>query len=143
MRRLIYQDEARLEYGRRFWRDPARKARLLAHWQDERHPYRERFMNRWFPWVDRVLSAPFGQDDELDAALQKEGQSLRAIVKEIPPLFGSFWKVSALTAVLTFGTIPPPEAMSLSVNDLVKEFPMKYSVELKRLIDLEMEGSIG
>jgi Fe-S cluster assembly protein SufB len=25
----------------------------------------------------------------------------------------------------------------------VKEFPMEYSVELKRLIDLEMEGSVG
>ena len=29
------------------------------------------------------------------------------------------------------------------VNDLVREFPMEYSVELKRLIDLEMEGSVG
>lgn len=39
------------------------------------------------------------------------------------------------------------EAMSLSVNgfinDLTREFPMEYSVELKRLIDLEMEGSVG
>ena len=39
------------------------------------------------------------------------------------------------------------EAMSLSVNgfinDLVREFPMEYSVELKRLIDLEMEDSVG
>ena len=39
------------------------------------------------------------------------------------------------------------EAMSLAVNgfvnDLVKQFPMEYSVELKRLIDLEMEGSVG
>ena len=39
------------------------------------------------------------------------------------------------------------EAMSLSVNgfvnDLIKEFPMEYSVELKRLIELEMEGSVG
>ena len=39
------------------------------------------------------------------------------------------------------------EAMSLSVNgfvnDLIREFPMEYSVELKRLIDLEMEGSVG
>lgn len=38
-------------------------------------------------------------------------------------------------------------AMSLIVNgfvnDLVKEFPMEYSVELKRLIELEMEGSVG
>jgi Fe-S cluster assembly protein SufB len=39
------------------------------------------------------------------------------------------------------------EAMSLAVNgfvnDLVREFPMEYSVELRRLIDLEMEGSVG
>ncbi|NCF85793.1 MAG: Fe-S cluster assembly protein SufB [Verrucomicrobiaceae bacterium] len=39
------------------------------------------------------------------------------------------------------------EAMSLGVNgfvnDLVREFPMEYSVELKRLIDLEMENSVG
>lgn len=39
------------------------------------------------------------------------------------------------------------EAMSLSVNgfinDLTREFPMEYSVELKRLIELEMEGSVG
>lgn len=38
-------------------------------------------------------------------------------------------------------------AMSLSVNgfvnDLVREFPMEYSVELKRLIDMEMQGSVG
>ena len=40
-----------------------------------------------------------------------------------------------------------PHVMSLSVNgfinDLAKESPMEYSVELKRLIDLEMEGSVG
>jgi Fe-S cluster assembly protein SufB len=39
------------------------------------------------------------------------------------------------------------QAMSLAVNgfvnDLVCQFPMEYSVELKRLIDLEMEGSVG
>ncbi|MDR2430568.1 MAG: Fe-S cluster assembly protein SufB [Puniceicoccales bacterium] len=39
------------------------------------------------------------------------------------------------------------EAMSLAVNgfinDLVKEFPLEYSAELKRLVELEMEGSVG
>src|SRR5205823_2314721 len=39
------------------------------------------------------------------------------------------------------------QAMSLSVNgfvnDLVRQFPKEYSVELKRLIELEMEGSVG
>ncbi len=29
------------------------------------------------------------------------------------------------------------------INDLVRQFPLEYSVELKRLIDLEMEGSVG
>ena len=39
------------------------------------------------------------------------------------------------------------QAMSLSVNgfvnDLVRQFAMEYSVELKRLIEMEMEGSVG
>ncbi|MEI8312798.1 MAG: Fe-S cluster assembly protein SufB, partial [Verrucomicrobiota bacterium] len=43
--------------------------------------------------------------------------------------------------------IPKAAAMSLAVNgfvnDLVQQFPMEYSVELKRLIDMEMEGSVG
>ncbi len=39
------------------------------------------------------------------------------------------------------------EATSLSVNgfinDLTRAFPMEYSVELKRLIELELQGSVG
>lgn len=39
------------------------------------------------------------------------------------------------------------EAMSMSVNgfinNLVREFPMEYSMPLKRLVELEMEGSVG
>ncbi|MFI3291587.1 MAG: Fe-S cluster assembly protein SufB [Opitutales bacterium] len=39
------------------------------------------------------------------------------------------------------------EAISLLVNgfvnDLVREFPLEYSVELKRLIEIEMEGAVG
>ena len=44
------------------------------------------------PLVDRVLSSSAEDDDALDAALQSEGFSLRVVVKEIPPVFGSFWK---------------------------------------------------
>jgi Fe-S cluster assembly protein SufB len=43
--------------------------------------------------------------------------------------------------------VPEDQAMSLAVNgfinDLVSKFPMEYSVELKRLIELKMEGSVG
>jgi Fe-S cluster assembly protein SufB len=39
------------------------------------------------------------------------------------------------------------EAVSLSVNgfinDLVREFPIEYSAPLRRLLDMEMEGSVG
>ena len=91
MRRLLYQDESRLEYGRRFWLDPAKRERLLNHWLDERHPYSDRFRERWLPLVDRVLRSQPGHDDSLDAALQAEGVSLRAVVKEIPPVFGAFF----------------------------------------------------
>ena len=40
-----------------------------------------------------------------------------------------------------------PEAMSLIVSGfiepIVKELPLEYAVELNRLIELEMEGSVG
>ncbi len=91
MNRLLFQDEARLEYGRMFWDDPAKRERLLSHWLDSRHPYRDRFDETWRPWVERVLSSAPESDDELDAALQADGLSLRVVVREIPPVFGSFW----------------------------------------------------
>lgn len=94
MRRLLYQDEARLEYGRRFWRDPDKRERLLRHWLDERHPYAARLRDRWLPLVERVLRSRPGQDASLDAALQSEGVSLRAVVREIPPVFGSFFEAT-------------------------------------------------
>ncbi|MDR1413812.1 MAG: Fe-S cluster assembly protein SufB [Puniceicoccales bacterium] len=43
--------------------------------------------------------------------------------------------------------IPEAQAMSLSVNgfvnDLVREFPMEYSVEMKRLIEMQTENAIA
>ena len=91
MRRLIYQDEARLEYGRLLWKKTHTRERLLRHWQDARHPGRDRFVSRWKPWVEKLLATPPGHDDELDAELRTQGLSLRVVVKEIPPVFGSFY----------------------------------------------------
>jgi Fe-S cluster assembly protein SufB len=43
--------------------------------------------------------------------------------------------------------IPEDEAAKLIVNGfiepIVKELPMEYAVEMNRLIELQMEGSIG
>ncbi|MBN2083079.1 Fe-S cluster assembly protein SufB [bacterium] len=43
--------------------------------------------------------------------------------------------------------IPEPEAMALVVSGFIepitKELPLEYAVELNRLIELEMEGSVG
>jgi hypothetical protein len=64
---------------------------LLTHWLDARHPYSDRLRERWLPLVDRVLRSLPGDDDSLDEILRAEGSSLRAVVKEIPPVFGSFF----------------------------------------------------
>jgi hypothetical protein len=90
MRRLTYQDESRLEYGRLLWRCAEGRARLIRHWTDSRHPYSERFGERWQPLVERVLEEA-DDDSQLDASLRAEGLSLRVVVKEIPPVFGSFY----------------------------------------------------
>jgi hypothetical protein len=84
-----YDDVARFTYGRRFWRLPAMRRRLLAHWLDERHPHRERFIARR-DIIEDILSA-----DEslisLDHRLRERGASLRSVAREIPPVFGSFF----------------------------------------------------
>jgi len=84
-----YDDVARLDYGRRMWRLPDMRRRLAAHWVDERHPHRERFLaNRIL--VVEILTAS-ESDADLDCRLRERGISLRAAVREIPPVFGSFF----------------------------------------------------
>jgi hypothetical protein len=64
---------------------------LLKHWADPRHPYAERFENKTKAWVEIVLNSTAAEDDALDASFREIGQSLRSVVREIPPVFGSFW----------------------------------------------------
>lgn len=87
----MMHDQARLEYARLLWKRPASRERLLRHWTDPRHPHAQRFTTEYRPWVERLLAAPPEQDSALDAELQREGKSLRAVVREIPPVFGSFY----------------------------------------------------
>ena len=88
-----YHDLARWEYGRMLWKIPRLRQRLVRHWTDERHPYRHRFAQHR-PVLDRLLAAPSDSEEQLDAALQQEGLSLRGMIREIPPVFGAFWEES-------------------------------------------------
>jgi len=87
---IYFQEYAKLEYGRMLWRDPAARGRLLRHWRDPRHPHAERFAEHQAE-VTRLLESPKGSDDAVDAELRLRNSSLRAVVKEIPPVFGSFY----------------------------------------------------
>ena len=81
---------AKLEYGRLLWRVPAYRERLLRHWRDPRHPHADRFAKHEAE-VTRVLESAKDSDVALDAELRKRHLSLRAVVKEIPSVFGSFF----------------------------------------------------
>src|ERR1043166_9459091 len=87
-----YQDEARFEYGRRMWRIPEMRARLLEHWLDERHPWRERFIERR-PLIEEILTSELAPE-ELNRQLLWRRTSLRCVAREIPPVFGSFFSAS-------------------------------------------------
>jgi hypothetical protein len=82
-----YQDLGRLEYGRLLWARPSTRARLLRHWTSPSHPHHARFA-AYRELVEKVLD-PVMDDISLDAALRAQGQSLRGVVREIPPVFGS------------------------------------------------------
>jgi hypothetical protein len=84
-----YDDVARFQYGRLLWRQPAIRARLLAHWLDERHPYSDRFQEQQ-ALVEEVLKSD-ERPAALDRRLRRRGTSLRSVVREIPPVFGDFW----------------------------------------------------
>jgi len=85
------EDHARLEYGRMLWKVPRLRERLLRHWTDERHPYRERFLAKWRPHVEKVLESDPAFDEQLDLKLKGAGLSLRVVMREIPPVFGGFY----------------------------------------------------
>ena len=71
------------------WRLPEMRARLLAHWLDELHPHRERFQ-QCRALVEDILTTP-ETEVELDERLRTQDSSLRAAVREIPPVLGSFF----------------------------------------------------
>ncbi len=85
-----YDDVARFEYGRRMWRLPEMRRRLLAHWTDARHPYCWRFAEQRRD-IEEVLASDLPAE-RLDGQLRQRNTSLRCIAREIPPVFGGFFK---------------------------------------------------
>jgi len=85
-----WDDVARFDYGRRMWRDPEMRTRLLAHWTDERHPHRERFQEHR-ALVEEALTSELAAD-RLDDLLRARHTSLRCVAREIPAVFGSFFR---------------------------------------------------
>ena len=71
---VAYDDVARFTYGRRFWRLPDMRRRLLA--QPE--------------IIEEILSTD-GSQISLDRRLREQGASLRSVAREIPPVFGTFF----------------------------------------------------
>ncbi len=85
-----YDDLARLEYGRILWKNPEYRQKLLNHWTDSRHPYRDRFLERR-QLIEQILSTDESGEAELEKDLEIHNLSFRALIREIPPVFGSFW----------------------------------------------------
>jgi hypothetical protein len=86
------EEYAKLEYGRLLWRVPACRERLMRHWHDPRHPHAGRFAEHEAE-VTRILETSKDSDAALDAELRERNSSLRAVVKEIPSVFGSFFEL--------------------------------------------------
>ena len=78
-----FDDVARFQYGRRMWRLPEMRKRLLAHWTDERHPYRKRF-EALRPLIEKVLMSDQGEA-ELDQQLRKEAEVFVAWLARFRP----------------------------------------------------------
>tara|TARA_R110002073_G_scaffold277997_1_gene441834 strand:+ start:247 stop:585 length:339 start_codon:yes stop_codon:yes gene_type:complete len=88
---FVPDDWSRLQYGRLLWKNATCRERLLKHWTDPRHPYRERFVTRYRPLVERLLESSSEDNETIDQQLREEGHSLRTIMREIPPVFGDFY----------------------------------------------------
>jgi hypothetical protein len=87
---VSYDDVARFEYGRRFWRIPEMRLKLLNHWLDDRHPHRERFVEQR-SLIEEVLAST-ETAGALDAKLRQRGTSLRSVAREIPAVFGQWYQ---------------------------------------------------
>ena len=63
------------------------RKRLLAHWCSPAHPYQQRFFANQ-TLIEEALGSE-SSEEEFDERFRKRNPSLRAVVRGIPPAFGS------------------------------------------------------
>ena len=63
------------------------RQRLLAHWCNPEHPYQQRFFANQ-TLIEEALGSE-SSEEEFDERFRKRNPSLRAVVRGIPPAFGS------------------------------------------------------
>ena len=61
--------------------------RLLAHWNNPEHSYQQRFFANQ-TLIEEALGSE-SSAEKFDERFRKRNPSLRAVVREIPPVFGS------------------------------------------------------
>lgn len=84
---LPYSDIARLEHGRVLWQKERGRKMLLDCWLHVNHPHRERFLEKRAA-IESILEGDEKNDALLNKSLEEQGTSLRAMIREIPPIFG-------------------------------------------------------
>src|SRR2546429_4327571 len=87
---ILYQDYAKLQYGRMLWKHPDFRQRLLRHWTDPRHPHAERFQE-WRGGGGKNPPRPQSSEDPNNAPMRPRGVSLRVGGRGIPSPFGGFF----------------------------------------------------
>lgn len=87
---MIYdlEDQTRLHYARVFWRSPRTRPRLRAVYEHPDNPYRSQWMQRQDDLI-RLLESV--DDGALDQSLRARGESLRTLIRLLPPIFPKLW----------------------------------------------------
>ncbi|MCG3121556.1 MAG: hypothetical protein ALAOOOJD_04711 [bacterium] len=83
--------------------------------------------------ASRSDTYPYIEIDEQDVSIGHEASVTKVGEEQLFYLMSRGLSEAEATTMIVRGFIEP----------LVKELPMEYAVELNRLIELEMEGSIG
>jgi Fe-S cluster assembly protein SufB len=83
--------------------------------------------------ASRSDTYPYIEVDEDDVAIEHEASVSKIAEEQVLYLMSRGLTEAEASSMIVTGFIEP----------LVKELPMEYAVEMNRLIELQMEGSVG